>query len=477
MTTATGFYINGAWVSAAGRGTLPVVNPATEQKIGQVQLGNATDVDRAVAAARDAFPGFAATPLAERIALLERIVDLYKARFDDIGKAISDEMGAPLVFATRFQAGAGLSHFKEILKILKTFEFEEQRGTTRVFKEPIGVAGMIVPWNWPMNQITCKVAPALAAGCTMILKPSEMAPTAAAILTDILDEAGVPDGVFNLVSGEGPVVGAAMAAHPDIDVLSFTGSTRAGIAVAIAAAPSVKRVGQELGGKSANILLDDVDLEDAVTRGVTLCFRNAGQSCNSPTRLLVPNDKLDQAAEIAARVANSLIVGDPKNADTQMGPVVNRVQWNSIQKHIRTGIDEGAKLVAGGPDRPEGLDTGFYVRPTVFSDVTPDMTIACQEIFGPVLSIMGYEDEADAVQIANSSPFGLAAYVESADLDRCRAIARQLRVGMVHLNGAVADPGAPFGGYRQSGNGREWGVAGLEEFLETKSVMGFAETP
>lgn len=476
MTASTGHYINGAWVAPQGTGTLSVVNPATEQVIGQVRLGNEADVDRAVAAARAAFPAFAETPLADRIALLERIVDLYKARFDDIGKAISDEMGAPLVFATRFQAGAGLSHFKEILKILKTFEFEHERGTTRVLKEPIGVAAMIVPWNWPMNQITCKVAPALAAGCTMILKPSEMAPTAAAILTDILDEAGVPDGVFNLVSGEGPVVGAALAAHPDVDVLSFTGSTRAGIAVAVAAAPTVKRVGQELGGKSANILLDDVDIEDAVTRGVTLCFRNSGQSCNSPTRLLVPKDRLDEAAGVAARVANDLVVGDPADASTQMGPVVNSVQWDSIQKHIQSGIDEGAKLVAGGPDRPEGLDSGFYVRPTVFSDVTPDMTIAREEIFGPVLSIMGYEDEADAVRIANSSPFGLAAYVESADLERCRAIAKRLRVGMVHLNGAVADPGAPFGGYRQSGNGREWGVAGLEEFLETKSVMGYAET-
>ena len=477
MTTATGFYINGKWVAPQGRGTLPVVNPATEQAIGKVQCGNATDVDLAVAAARAAFPAFADTPLADRIALLERIVDLYKSRFDDIGKAISDEMGAPLMFATRFQAGAGLSHFKENLRILKSFEFEEQRGTTRVFREPIGVAGMIVPWNWPMNQITCKVAPALAAGCTMILKPSEMAPTAAAILTDILHEAGVPAGVFNLVSGEGPVVGAAMAAHPDIDVLSFTGSTRAGIAVAMAAAPTVKRVGQELGGKSANILLDDVDIEDAVTRGVTLCFRNSGQSCNSPTRLLVPQDRLAEAAEVAARVANNLVVGDPTDASTQMGPVVNEVQWKGIQKHIHSGIDEGATLVAGGPDRPDGLDTGFYVRPTVFSDVTPDMTIACEEIFGPVLSIMGYEDEADAVQIANDTPFGLAAYVESADLDRCRAVARRLRVGMVHLNGAVADPGAPFGGYRQSGNGREWGIAGLEEFLETKSVMGYADKP
>jgi aldehyde dehydrogenase (NAD+) len=477
MTTPTGFYINGAWVSPQGRGRLPVVNPATEQAIGNVRCGNATDVDLAVAAARAAFPAFAETPLADRIALLERIVDLYKSRFDDIGKAISDEMGAPLMFATRFQAGAGLSHFKEILKILKTFEFEEQRGTTRVFREPIGVAGMIVPWNWPMNQITCKVAPALAAGCSMILKPSEMAPTAAAILTDILHEAGVPAGVFNLVSGEGPVVGAAMAAHPDIDVLSFTGSTRAGIAVAMAAAPTVKRVGQELGGKSANILLDDVDLEDAVTRGVTLCFRNSGQSCNSPTRLLVPQDRLAEAAEVAARVANNLVVGDPTDVSTQMGPVVNEVQWKGIQKHIHSGMDEGATLVAGGPDRPVGLDTGFYVRPTVFSDVTPDMTIACEEIFGPVLSIMGYEDEDDAVRIANDSPFGLAAYVESADLDRARAVARSLRVGMVHLNGAVADPGAPFGGYRQSGNGREWGIAGLEEFLETKSVMGYADKP
>lgn len=474
MTSSTGFYIDGAWVSSEGTGSLPVVNPATEQVIRQLQLGTEADVDRAVMAARAAFPAFAETPLSDRIRLIERIVDLYKARFDVIGKAISEEMGAPLTFATRFQAGAGLSHFKEILKILKTFEFEAQRGTTRVIREPIGVAGMIVPWNWPMNQITCKVAPALAAGCTMVLKPSEMAPTAAEILAEILDEAGVPPGVFNLVSGEGPVVGAALAAHPDVDVLSFTGSTRAGIAVAIASAPTVKRVGQELGGKSANILLDDVDLDDAVTRGVTLCFRNSGQSCNSPTRLLVPKARIAEAAAIAARVAESIVIGDPNDPQTQMGPVVNKTQWNSIQAHIQSGIDEGASLVAGGPGRPDNMARGFYVRPTVFSDVTSDMTIAREEIFGPVLSILGYEDEADAVRIANESPFGLAAYVESADLERCRAIARRLRVGMVHLNGAVADPGAPFGGYRMSGNGREWGIAGLEEFLETKSVMGYA---
>jgi len=472
--SSTGFFVDGAWVEPMGSETLPVVNPATEAVIGEVRLGNEADVDRAVAAARAAFPAFAATPLEDRIALLERIVEEYKARFDDIGKAISQEMGAPLAFATRFQAGAGLSHFKEILKVLKSFEFESERGATRIVREPIGVAGMIVPWNWPMNQVTCKVAPALAAGCTMVLKPSEMTPSAAAILTEILDAAGVPPGVFNVVSGVGPVVGAAMASHPDIDVISFTGSTQAGIAVAIAAAPSVKRVGQELGGKSANILLDDVDLADAVKRGVTLCFRNSGQSCNSPTRMLVPKIRMAEAAEIAAGVAKGMVVGDPNDAGTAIGPVVNKVQYEKIQAHIQSGLSEGADLVAGGPDRPSGLDRGFYVQPTVFAGVTPDMTIAKEEIFGPVLSILGYEDEDDAVQIANASPFGLAAYVESADLERSRAIARRLRVGMVHLNGAVADPGAPFGGYRQSGNGREWGVAGLEEFLETKSIMGYA---
>ena len=477
MQQVSGFFIGGEWVTPRGSDTMQMTNPATEEHDGLLLLGDEEDVEHAVGAARAAFPAFSATPLAERRALLERIVENYKRRFDDIGASISRQMGAPLKFATRFQAGAGLSHFKSILKVLESFEFARDHGTTRVVREPIGVCAMIVPWNWPMNQMACKVAPAIAAGCTMVLKASELAPGPAIILAEILHESGVPPGVFNLLHGRGPVVGAALAAHPDVDMISFTGSTSAGIAVAQHAAPSVKRVGQELGGKSANILLEGIDFEDAVTRGVMLCFRNGGQSCNSPTRMLVPASRLLEVETVARRVAEALRVGDPNSADNDLGPVVSRKQWLSIQRHIELGISEGATLVSGGLDRPPGLARGFYVRPTVFSKVTADMTIAREEIFGPVLSIMPYADEAQAVAICNDSPFGLAAYVEGADLQQVRAIAAQLRVGMVHLNGAPADSGAPFGGYRQSGNGREWGQHGLEEFTEVKSIMGYNPVP
>ena len=475
MTDKPQFFIDGEWQTLSDRPTMDLVNPATEQVSEKLHLGNEDDVDRAVKAARNAFPGFAVTPLNERIELLQSITDGYKARFDDIGSAISEQMGAPKKFAVRFQAGAGLSHFKQVLKIIETYNFERDINATRVIREPIGVCGMIVPWNWPMNQITCKVAPALAAGCTMVLKPSELAPGPAIILAELLEEAGAPRGVFNMVQGEGPVVGAAIARHPDVDMVSFTGSTHGGIAVAEAAAPTIKRVGQELGGKSANILLDDVDFEDAVTRGVTLCFRNSGQSCNSPTRMLVPRASMVEVAEIAKHAAEGIRVGDPNAEDTVMGPVVSEKQWSGIQGHIRSGINEGATLVTGGLDRPDDLPAGYFVQPTVFADVTPDMTIAREEIFGPVLSIMAYDDEAHAVTIANDTPFGLAAYIESADLARAQAMARRVRAGMIHLNGAVADPSAPFGGYRHSGNGREWGLHGLEEFTEIKAVMGYAE--
>lgn len=475
MTSRTGFYIGGEWVKPAGNRTQPLINPATEEVCGELALGEQADVDRAVAAARNAFATYAETPLAERIALLQRIIDLYKSRFDDIGESISRQMGAPRAFATRFQAGAGLSHFKQVLAILEAHAFEHALGTTRVMHEPIGVCGMIVPWNWPMNQITCKVGPALAAGCTMVLKASELAPDPAIILAEILDEAGVPPGVFNLIQGEGPVVGAALAAHPDVDMISFTGSTNAGIAVAQAAAPTVKRVGQELGGKSANILMDKIDFEDAVTRGVQLCFRNAGQSCNSPTRMLVPASRLAEVEAIAGRAAEEIRVGHPDEPETVLGPVVSAKQWQSIQRHIELGIKEGATLVHGGPGRPDGLARGYYVKPTIFSNVKPGMTIAREEIFGPVLSILPCVDDHEAIAIANDTPFGLAAYVEAPDLDRARAVARKLRVGMVHLNGAPADPAAPFGGYRHSGNGREWGEHGLAEFTETKAVMGYGE--
>ncbi len=388
-----------------------------------------------------------------------------------MGQTISAEMGAPISFATRFQAGAGMGHFRVAHDVLKDFHFVESSGATEVHREAIGVVGMITPWNWPANQICCKVAAAIAAGCTMVLKPSEVAPYSAMLIAEILDEAGVPKGVFNLVNGDA-AVGQAIAAHPEIDCISFTGSTRAGIDVAIKAAPTVKRVGQELGGKSANILLDDADFTKAVTDGVKLCFRNSGQSCNSPTRMLVPKARMAEVAAIAKGVAEAMKVGDPKSPETEMGPVVSDVQWKKIQALIEGGIKEGATLVTGGPGRPAGLDAGYYVKPTVFADVTPAMTIAREEIFGPVLAIIGYRDEADAIRIANDHPFGLAGYVSGADAERTKHVARQIRAGMVTINMAPADPKAPFGGYRQSGNGREWGRFGIEEYLEVKAVMG-----
>ena len=470
---ANQFFINGEWLDASDRGKLDVINPATEEAVCQVSLGNELDVDKAVAAARAAFPSYSQTTREQRIELLNNVVNCYKARFAEMGQTISMEMGAPISFATRFQAGAGMGHYKTAAKVLENFHFHEDRGTTAIVREPIGVIGMITPWNWPSNQISCKVAAALASGCTMVLKPSEVAPLSALLLAEILDEAGVPKGVFNLVNGDGMGVGQVMAAHQEIDAISFTGSTGAGIDVAIKAAPTVKRVGQELGGKSANVLLDDCDLAKEVAKGVDLCFRNAGQSCNAPTRMLVPSSKMAEAAEVAKAAAAKFKVGDPASEETTMGPVVSERQWAKIQSYIAKGISEGATLVTGGEGRPEGLSKGYYVQPTVFADVKNDMTIAQEEIFGPVLAIIGYEDEAEAVKIANDSPFGLAAYVSSGDADRARKVARALNAGMVHINMAVADPFAPFGGTKQSGNGREWGEAGLEEYLEVKSVMGW----
>ena len=466
------YFINGSWVDPIGATSIDVINPATEQPFAKVALGTKADVDRAVAAARAAFPAFAATSREERLALLEKIAAIFKRRFTEMGETISREMGAPISFATRFQAGAGMGHFRTAHGVLKTYPFEEAHGPTEILREPIGVVGMITPWNWPANQISCKVAAAIAAGSTMVLKPSEVAPFSAILIAEMLDEAGVPAGVFNLVHGD-RVVGQALAEHPDVDCMSFTGSTGAGIDVAIRAAPTVKRVNQELGGKSANILLDDVDWQKAVTEGVKLCFRNSGQSCNSPTRMLVPAARMAEVAAIAKAVAESIKVGLPTDADAEMGPVVSDVQWNKIQDLIQSGIKDGATLVSGGPGKPEGLVTGYFVKPTVFANVTPDMRIAREEIFGPVLSIMAYKDEADAIRIANDHMFGLAGYVHSADRDRAKRVARQIRAGMVTVNMAVADPSAPFGGYRQSGNGREWGRHGIEEYLETKAVMGW----
>jgi aldehyde dehydrogenase (NAD+) len=467
------FYIDGAWQDPVSRKTLPVTNPANEEVLYEIALGSKADLDKAVAAARRAFDSYSLTRPEERVDLLAKIVEVYKKRMKEIGGAISDEMGAPLAFAERFQAGAGLGHLLTTLEVLKGYPFEERLGSAMLVREPVGVAGMITPWNWPLNQIACKVAPALAAGCTMILKPSEYTPSSALIFAEILHEAGVPRGVFNLVNGLGPEIGAAMSEHPDIDMMSFTGSTRAGVDVVKRAALTVKRVTQELGGKSPNIILEDADLAKAVAGGTTHCFNNSGQSCNAPTRMLVPLQRMAEATAIAKAVADKTKVGDPKNADTNLGPVVNRVQWDKIQALIKKGIDEGGKLVAGGLGLPDGLNKGYYVRPTVFSHVTNDMAIAREEIFGPVLSIIGYKDEDDAVRIANDTPYGLAGYVSSANAERARHVARRLRAGNINLNGSPNERGAPFGGYKHSGNGREWGRFGLEEYLEVKAVAGW----
>ncbi len=467
------FYIDGQWVDPVEPRTLDVVNPATEEVYGRISIGSAADVDAAVAAAKRAFESYSRTSRDERAELLQSIVDVFSRRQDEVAEAIMDEMGAPWGLAKNAQAASGPQHIKAALRALKNFEFEERMGTTLVVREPIGVCGLITPWNWPMNQIAVKVAPALAAGCTMVLKPSEIAPFDAILFAEILDEAGVPAGVFNLVNGDGPGVGAAISGHPDIAMVSFTGSTRAGVLVAQNAAPTVKRVAQELGGKSANIVLDDADFAKAIADGAEAMFENTGQSCDAPSRMLVPRDRMDEAAEIAAKVAAETRVGNPRDEGVEVGPLVSELQWNKVQDLIQKGIDEGATLVAGGTGRPEGLAQGYYAKPTVFANVSNDMTIAREEIFGPVLSIIPYEDEDDAVRIANDTLYGLSGYVSSSDLDRARRVASRMRTGMVHINGAWLDSAAPFGGYKQSGNGREWGAHGIEEFLELKSVYGY----
>ncbi len=469
------FYIDGQWVDPVEPRSLDVVNPATEEVYGRISIGSAADVDKAVAAAKRAFESFSRTSREERAELIQAILDEFMKRYDDVAEAIMDEMGAPWEFAKGPQAGSGPQHIKAALRSLQSIEFEEDFGRTIVVKEPIGVCGLITPWNWPMNQIAVKVAPAIAAGCTMVLKPSEVAPFDAIVFAEILDAAGVPAGVFNLVNGDGPGVGTALSQHPDIAMVSFTGSTRAGVLVAQNAAPTVKRVAQELGGKSANIILDDANFEKAVAEGTGAMFDNTGQSCDAPSRMLVPKDRMDEAAAIAARVANDTRAGNPREEGTDIGPVVSDVQWNKIQGLIQAGIDEGATLVAGGTGRPDGLDKGYYVKPTVFANVTNDMTIAREEIFGPVLSIIGYEDEDEAVAIANDTPYGLSGYISTTDLERGRRVASRMRTGMVNINGSFLSSMAPFGGYKQSGNGREWGPHGLEEFLEVKSISGLKD--
>ena len=473
MHKYTQFYINGQWVDPVTPHEFDVINPATEEICAKISLGSEEDAHRAVAAAKKAFESYSRTSRAERIELLESCVAAYKKHYKDIADAIREEMGAPASLANSAQAYCGQGHLEEALRVLRTFEFEEQLGNHRIFKEPIGVCGLITPWNWPVNQISCKVAPALAVGCTMVLKPSEVAPLSGYVFAQVMHEAGVPAGVFNLVNGDGPTVGTALSRHPDIAMISFTGSTRAGTLVAQNAAPTVKRVTQELGGKSPNIVLDDADLEDAVTRGVKHMYNNTGQSCNAPSRMLVPAAKLAEAEAIAAKVTDSVVVGDPAAETTTMGPVVSEAQFNKIQALIEKGIAEGAKLVTGGPGRPEGLNKGYYVRPTVFSQANNEMTIAREEIFGPVLTMIPYETEEEAIRIANDTPYGLAGYVQSGDLEHARQVASRIRAGNVSINGTGAGFDVPFGGYKQSGNGREWGSHGFADYLEIKAVQGF----
>ena len=469
------FYIDGRWTKPAVAATREVVDPASEEAFAAISQGSLADVDAAVAAARRAFPAYALTSREQRLALFARLIAAYDARAEDLARAVSREMGAPLKFARDSQAPAGRVHLEATARALKTYEFSRRRGTTLIVEEPIGVCALITPWNWPLNQIACKVAPALAAGCAMVLKPSEIAPLSALVFAEIVEAAGVPAGVFNLVNGDGPTVGQALVAHPDVDMASFTGSTRAGVAVAKAAADTVKRVAQELGGKSANLILRDADFASAVREGALACFSNSGQSCDAPTRLLVPAERGREAAAIAAAAAASLTVGDPDAPGTDLGPVASRAQFDKVQRLIASGIAEGATLVAGGLGRPEGLNRGYYVRPTVFADVKPAMRIAQEEIFGPVLSILAYVDEDEAVAIANQTNYGLAAYVSSRDLTHARAIAARLRAGTVNVNYPAWDVAAPFGGYKQSGNGREYADYGMREYLETKAIVGWGE--
>lgn len=468
------FFIDGRWVDPLGPGRIEVLNPATEQVVGLVSAGGERDVDAAVQAARRAFDTGVLGDRAARLAMLRAIRSAYERRYADIANAIVQEVGAPVSLARNLQAATGLLHVDTCMQILQDFEFHEDRGSTRILYEPIGVCGFITPWNWPINQVACKVIPALSAGCTVVLKPSEFTPISAVLFAEVLEEAGVPPGAFNLVNGDGPTVGRAIAAHPQVDMVSITGSTRSGIAVAEAAARTVKRVAQELGGKSPNIMLPDADAREFARVGVEWVLMNSGQSCSAPTRMLVPHDRQDEVAALVAEEMAKARVGDPLLEDTTMGPVINERQWNRIQGLIHTGIDQGAILVCGGLGRPADMSSGFFVKPTLFRGVDNEMTIAREEIFGPVLVIIPYGDEEEAVQIANDTDYGLAAYVMSGSPDAARRMAGRLRAGSVYLNGAGIDPMAPFGGYKQSGNGREWGVEGFREFLETKSVLGFS---
>lgn len=464
------FYVDGEWVDPICANDLAVENPATEELVATISLGAMADVNRAVAAAKHAFPSYSQTSVDERIALLEKLLTIYSDRYDEMAVAISIEMGAPISFSTTAQADCGRGHINAALEALKEFKFERQIGSTRVVKEAIGVCGFITPWNWPINQISCKVAPALATGCTMVLKPSEIAPISGYLFTEMMHQAGFPDGVYNMINGNGPDVGAVIAAHPDIDMVSFTGSTRAGVLVAKAAADTVKRVTQELGGKSPNIIFEDANLEKDVTAGVRRMMNNTGQSCNAPSRMLVQSSVYDQAIKIAKIAAEDIAVDQPTKEGGHLGPLSSRVQFDKVQGLIKKGIEEGANVVAGGPGKPDGLDIGYFVKPTVFSGVSNDMTIAQEEIFGPVLTMISFDTEEQAIEIANDTPYGLAAYFSTASEERAARVASQLRAGMISVNSASQNYTAPFGGYKQSGNGREWGEFGFDDFLEIKGI-------
>lgn len=470
------FYINGEWITPVNPVELEVINPSTEEPCALIALGGQADTDAAVAAARNAFCTWSQSDREQRLALLEKLAEIYQARSEELAQAISTEMGAPISLAKSAQCGAGSWHIKNFIRTLKHFEFERQLGShapnDRILLEPIGVCGLITPWNWPMNQITLKVIPALATGCTLVLKPSEVSPLSGMLFAEMVDQAGFPPGVFNLVNGDGAGVGSQLTAHPDVDMISFTGSTRAGIAISKRAADTVKRVSLELGGKGANLIFADAD-ENAVKRGVRHCFNNSGQSCNAPTRMLVERPRYQQAVETAAQIAENTEIDHSANEGRHIGPVVSQAQYEKIQRLIQQGMEEGARLVAGGPGRPAELERGYFVRPTVFADVNNDMSIAREEIFGPVLSIIPFDTEEEAVAIANDTPYGLTNYIQTQDNTRARRVARQLRSGMVEINGHSPGAGSPFGGYKQSGNGREGGPWGLEEFLEVKAVGGW----
>ena len=466
------FYINGKWVDPVRPSKLQVINPATEKSVGEISVGSALDIDNAVSAARSAFKSFSKTAISERIELLSEIRNVYKKRFNEIAEAIMTEMGAPINLASGAQASVGMSHLKTAIRVLEETKFEYTHNNLIIRKEPIGVCGLITPWNWPINQVVSKLAPCIAAGCTSILKPSEIAPLSAIIIAEIIHEAGAPNGVFNMVHGYGPVVGEAMSNHQDIDMMSFTGSTRGGIAVATSSAKTVKRVSQELGGKSPNIIIDDTKFNESVTRGVSGCMSNTGQSCNAPTRMLVPAHRHDEALEIAKLAAESMTTGDPKLPSTDIGPLVSETQFNKVQDLLKSGIESKATLVTGGVGKPDGLETGYFVKPTIFGNVTNDMEIAQEEIFGPVLSIIPYETDEEAVAIANDTEYGLAAYVAGDNKEKLMYFARNLNAGQIHLNYASGGADAPFGGFKKSGNGREKAEWGLDEFLEIKAIMG-----